>query len=173
MKDGTSGKAGGRAGGVPCNIWAFLHFVMKHNLLIPQQHRRKPLQENLAATEGRYTTGQENDKENSRVMNRGARRGGKHFNYATGLTKGKERGMTGRWASAPKRSSQHLAGDAFHFDREQLNPSTVGPREEKWRANKTQEEKQQSIQQSGPQMTRGPRPNESSRWHIRPQRSLF
>lgn len=81
--------------------------------------------------------------------------------------------MTGRWGSAPKRSSQHLAGDTFHFDREQLNPSTVGPREEKWRANKAHEEKQQSIQQPGPRMTRGPRLKESSRWHIRPQRSLF
>lgn len=31
---------------------------------------------------------------------------------------------------APRRSSQHLVGDAFQLDGEQLNPSTAGQREE-------------------------------------------
>lgn len=30
---------------------------------------------------------------------------------------------------APRRSSQHLAGDTFQFDGEQLNPGTAGQRE--------------------------------------------
>lgn len=61
---------GPELGGCPCNIWAFLRSVMKHDFLIPQRHRRKPLQENLAATEGGYMIGQKNDKKNTRMMNR-------------------------------------------------------------------------------------------------------
>lgn len=77
--------------------------------------------------------------------------------------------MTERSGGVQRIRSNIWPGDTFQFDSEQLNPSPVGPREDEWRANKTDEKKQQS----GPQMTRDPRPNESSQSHVRPMNSLL
>lgn len=56
---------------------------------------------------------------------------------------------------APRRSSQHLVGDTFQLDGEQLNPSTAGQRkeegdrkEERNRKEKKEDEKTPSSNES-------------------------
>lgn len=63
------------------------------------------------------------------------------------------KGGVGRGISlyAPRRSSQHLVGDTFQLDGEQLNPSTAGQRKEERReeaGGKKEDEKKRSSNQS-------------------------
>lgn len=84
---------------------------------------------------------------------------------------------------APRRSSQHLVGETFQLDGEQLNPGTAGQREEEGRGKKqkkkkkkiedekmrrSEEAKEQSIHQSGLRMTRDHCLCESSQCYLRP-----
>lgn len=83
---------------------------------------------------------------------------------------------------AARSSSQHLVGDAFQLDGEQLNPSTAGEREEEGRGKKGKKlgrrkkrkkkdenkQKEQSIHRLGLQMTRDHCLCESSQCYLRP-----